>query len=244
VSAISISSQCEGALAGLATGPASSCLNADGILNIAVSNQNASVVSPFNTYLTGLCSATLCSNSTLSSVVTNLTSACSSDVQQLGITLPSNLVQLVQQYYPTVIDAACLKLSSNNTFCATQLLTNLQSVIGTISSSNIVSLLPSIVSGGKSIPSSVTCNDCTKEMYNIVAHSQPSLNATISQGFSSECGADFTNGASPTDVFEATGTATAAPKSAGFALGVSRNVVLGIAASSLTAVLSAFVVLA
>jgi len=177
-------------------------------------------------------------------VVTNLTSACSSDVQQFGITLPSNLVQLVQQYYPTVVDAVCLKLSSTETFCATQLLTNLQSAIGTISASNIVSLLPSVISGTKSVPSNVTCNDCTKEMYNVFAHSQPSLNSTISQSFSSECGADFTNGASPTGIFEATGTATATPKSAGSALGVSRNVVLGVAASSLTAVLSAFVVLA
>lgn len=247
-SAISISTQCSNALQSLALGPAAQCINANGIVNIGLSGTNNSIVTPFNAWLNGFCAATPCSNTTIQGFVTNLTSACSSDIAQFGISLPSDseLTSLVEQYYPTVIDAACLKLSTNNTFCATQLLTNLQSAVGTLSASNLISKIPTIVAGLGSVPTSVTCNDCTKEMYNVIAHQQPQLNSTIQGGFSGECGASFTDGTSPTDIFEATGTvtATSTSKSAGFVLPVSRSVVVGLAVSGLTAVFSGFFVLA
>lgn len=244
-SAISISTQCSNALQSLALGPAAQCINANAIVDIGLSGTNASIVTPFNTWLTGFCAATPCSNATIQGFVTNVTAACSSDISQFGIDLPSasELTSLIQQYYPTVIDAACLKLS-NSTFCTTQLLTNLQSVVGTLSASNIISKIPTLVAGLTSIPTSITCNDCTKEMYNVIVHQQPQLNSSIQSGFSGECGASFTDGTSPTGVFEATGTVTATAKSAGFVLPVSRSVVVGLAVSGLTAVFSGFFILA
>lgn len=105
----SISQSCQSTLAQLVTSSETTCLNAGSLVGLVVSTQNTSVVSTVNSWLTGLCSQTACSNQTLADVVSNVTSGCQSDLQSAGIQASaSELTSLVQQYYPTARKAACL----------------------------------------------------------------------------------------------------------------------------------------
>ena len=105
----SLSQSCQSTLAQLVTSSETTCLNAGSLVGLVVSTQNTSIVSTINSWLTGMCSQTACSNQTLADVVSNVTSGCQSDLQSAGIdTSASELTSLVQEYYPTARKAACL----------------------------------------------------------------------------------------------------------------------------------------
>ena len=106
----SISSQCQSTLASIITSSDASCLNAQSLLGLVATTNNASVVPTINTWLTGLCAKPACTNQTISNVVQNLTSGCSSDLSALGLgSIDANeLTALVESAYPTIRKVFCL----------------------------------------------------------------------------------------------------------------------------------------
>lgn len=239
-----ISNECQSTLTTLATSSDGACLNLAGLLPLALAGSNTSLVDPINTWLGGLCSVDACNNDTLSTIVTNITQGCATDLQPLGFD-PSagpSVVSDVQQWYPTVRQVACLKDGSANQLCVTQTLTNLQSSTGTLSISGIIALVPNLLGGGfANIPKNETCTNCLKESYNLISQMQPNpFNSDAQSAISNQCGADFINGSQPEGLTEtASGSSLAGQPGAAmkpFAVISSVMSVVGLA--------SAFIVLA
>ncbi|EPT02622.1 hypothetical protein FOMPIDRAFT_128132 [Fomitopsis schrenkii] len=243
--AVSLSQNCQSTLAQLVTSSETACLNAGSLVGLVVSTQNTSVVSTINSWITGLCSQTACSNQTLADVVSNVTSGCQSDLQSAGInTTASELTPLVQQYYPTARKAACLADTSNNkTLCVTEVLNNIQSQVGTITKDNAQEIASEIASGSITLGSNVTCTDCTKAVYNLVEQADPSVASTYNSTVASQCGASFTDGSEPSAITQTANQNTASNNTSG-ALSVSAAPIAAVAISSLVAASSVFALLA
>jgi hypothetical protein len=231
--------------------PDAACLNPSALLSLATgqSSGNNSIVDPVNNWLKGLCPLPPCTNSSLAAVVTNLTSGCRTELSSFGLSTDdaSQAVTVVQEIYPTVRQVACLQDTSANQLCVTELLTNIQSSVGTLSITNIVQIIPNIASGSVTIPKNVTCSDCVKQAYNIVNKDFPgSIPPQAASGLSSACGSSFTDGATPSEISESASTASAgsaSTKSGAMSL-FSVNSVIAAAVSTLVVVSSAFAVLA
>ncbi|CCM06262.1 uncharacterized protein FIBRA_08512 [Fibroporia radiculosa] len=246
VSAISISSQCQSALVSVVTSSESSCLNAEALAGLVVAGSNSSLISPLNSWLTGLCSQPECTNSTLASLVNSVSSGCSSDLQSLGITAnASRLTQLVQEAYPTVRQVVCLAdTSDGNTLCVTETLTNVQKYVGPITASNVQSIVSKALAGSlPDVPSNVTCTNCTRAALDIVNTNFPGLLSGGNSTISGQCGANFTSGAPPSSITQMANKAVASNTTSGAVFGASVPA-LGLAFSSLLVVFSAFAVLA
>ncbi|KAI0940592.1 hypothetical protein AcW1_003748 [Taiwanofungus camphoratus] len=250
VSAQSLSSQCQATLAQLVTSPETKCLNAQSLVGIVVSGSNTSVISPVNSWLTGLCAQPACTNETLAAVVGNITNGCSSDLQSYGFSSgnSSELTSLVQTAYPTARQVACLADTSNSkTLCVTETLNNLQPYTGTLTPSKVESLVSQIASGNvPNVPSNVTCTDCTKAALNIVNQNLPGvISSGTNSSITGQCGNSFVDGAQPSTITQTANTAIASSSSNGASsLAVSMSSVLGITLSSLLAVSSALAILA
>ncbi|THH07016.1 hypothetical protein EW145_g3666 [Phellinidium pouzarii] len=251
--ALSLSQGCQSTLVNLALSSEASCLNVAGLAPLVTASSNTSLVGPVNNWLAGACAQDLCSNQSLSDIVTNITSGCSSDLSPLGFSNSStpDVISVVQQGYPTVREIACLKETSNNTLCVTDLLTDLQNEDGTLSLNTIFATLPQLVVGGASdVPSYIKCSDCVKQAYNVLKTNDPSIasQSNVTSALTSQCGASFLDGTTPSDVAEGTGAAapTASSASAASSAGVfvSREALAGVALSSLAAVFSVFFTLA
>jgi len=247
VSAQSISSGCKTSLTNILASPDASCLNPSALISLATAGNDTSVVDPINNWLNGLCAQPACSNATLSAVVTNITTGCSTELSAAGLSTsdPSSIISVVQEAYPTVRQVVCLKDTSANALCITELLTDIQNSVGTLSISNIITIIPNIVSGSSTIPKNVTCNDCTKQAYNVVNKNFPGLiSSSDATGLSTACGASFTDGASPSEISEIASTSTGTGSSKGGAASLFPiNSLMAIAVSGLVVVSSAFFVL-
>ncbi|KAH9895000.1 hypothetical protein C8Q73DRAFT_692621 [Cubamyces lactineus] len=252
-SAQSLSSQCQTTLASIVGNKDASCLNPSALVSLAISNSNTSIVPTINTWLTGLCSRPACSNDTISEVVHSVASGCSSDLSSLGLgdVNGDELTSLVQMIYPTVREVVCLSdTNNNNTLCLTETLDNLEPYTGPLTASNIESLVSKIVDGSvPSLPSNVTCTDCTKAAYNIVQKNYGDLVDGYAGSISSTCGASFTDGATPATVSEAADTqveqsTTTANAAAGSFAPIALGPIFGVAATTLFTAASAFFVLA
>lgn len=108
-----LSTQCQAALATIVGNSDASCLNAQALIGLVVSTSsttNTSIIPTVNTWLTGMCSRPACTNATLATVVSSVTSGCSTELGQLGLSDvdSSSLTALVQSAYPTVRQVACL----------------------------------------------------------------------------------------------------------------------------------------
>lgn len=211
-SGLDVSAQCQSTLLNISSSSEGQCLNAAGLVSVFLTSSNTSAVGPVQNWLTGLCSKDPCTNQTLAALVSNITQGCSSDLSSLGINgNASSITASVQQYYPVVREIACLKeyvfpgarlftadcpginiLPSNNAsqLCLIEELYNIQNNTGTLTPDDIYSsqlILPILT-----LPQNVTCNNCTKEAYNIINTKYPQditshTNSTISK----QCGADF-----------------------------------------------------
>ena len=74
----------------------------------------------------------------------------------------------------------------------TELLTDIQSQVGTITKDNVQEIVSEIAEGSITLGSNVTCTDCTKAMYNLVDQADPSIASTYNSTVVSQCGASFT----------------------------------------------------
>ncbi|KAI0790646.1 hypothetical protein C8Q75DRAFT_96038 [Abortiporus biennis] len=207
VQAITVSDQCQSTLTQLVLSPSSQCLNAQALIGLATTSADASLVGPINNWLTGLCSQAACSNDTLSAIVTNITSGCSSDLQSAGVGTVNTqqLIPIVQQAYPTVRKIACLTDTQNSKgLCVTETLTSLEGQVGTLSTNAIQSLAQQISQGNlPNVSSSTICTDCTKAAYNIINTDYPSLiNSNANSSVAQTCGSSFTDGSNPSTVVQ------------------------------------------
>ncbi|PSR79645.1 hypothetical protein PHLCEN_2v6946 [Hermanssonia centrifuga] len=129
--------------------------------------------------------------------------------------------------------------------CVTEALDNIQAVTGTLTSTELETLVSQGSQGSApNLPNNVTCSDCTKQAYNLIQSGFPGVVTTDMQNeVSQTCGASFIDGSSPSDVSETANTATQADTTSNGspAQGMS---VFGVALSSLFAASSAFALLA
>lgn len=246
---LNISSGCESTLAGIAASPDATCINAAGLVaSFATVNGDTSLITPLSSWLDGLCSQDACSNSTLSSIVTNITTGCSSDLSGLGFSTDDTqvVISAVQQYYPTVRSLVCLQNSTSHNLCITDALTTVQSSLGTTLSENgLESLVTGFVSGStnlsSALPPSLICSDCTKAAVQLINTDQPGLiPSDATDYFNQQCGSNFTSGSMPSTVAEtAKGEGLASQNSGAIASFPVKSLV-----GSLSVLASAFVILA
>lgn len=228
---INLSASCTKALTTIATNAdANACLTPSPLLPI-LTDSSASVVDPINNWLTSLCAAPSCSNDTIAAIVTNATTGCATDLAAIGYTAESTpaVSALIQQYYPTVRNVVCLK--DGNTNCVTQTLTNIQGVLGPLSIQNVLALVAADTN--VTLPANISCTNCLKAAYNAVNTEIPGLFTTDS--VQNECGASFTDGATPAGISETASTKTAASQtkdSGALMLGVSSATLLMIISSA------------
>jgi len=201
----SVSPGCRSALTGFMASPDAACLNPSALLSFAINPPTTSIVGTIGNWMTGICSSAPCSNQTLASVITNITNGCSAEystaVGSHQITVPQ-VIQMVQEYYPVVREVACLKDSKSNQLCVVESLQDIQGLVGNLSPSNVNNIIPQVTSM-TSIPTNLLCTDCSKEAYNIVAMDLPGLVSQVNLPslLGGVCGANFTDGSTPPDVF-------------------------------------------
>ncbi|OBZ68312.1 hypothetical protein A0H81_11810 [Grifola frondosa] len=228
-SAQTISSQCQSALTTVVGSSDATCLNAQALI--------------------GMFLQPACTNATLAAIVTNVTAGCSTELSSLGLSNASagEITTIIQTAYPTVRQIACLSDSSTNTLCVTETLNNIQTYTGNLSISNIEAIASQAANGTfPSVPSNVTCTDCTKQALNIFKQDFPDLlTSSVQSTISSTCGASFTDGAEPSTVTElaSNSTATSTGTSNG-ASAISVGPIVAVGITSLLAVTSAFALLA
>lgn len=124
ISLSGLSSSCQSTLTSIVISPASSCLNAQGLVAIATTSANASLIGPLNSWLSGMCGQPACSNTTLTDIVSNVTSGCASDLSNLGATgfTPQSISDVLVAAYPALREAACLTECVYGSFRARMLL--------------------------------------------------------------------------------------------------------------------------
>jgi len=201
--AATISSQCQTTLVTIAGSPDAQCINASGLSGLFLSGSGSSIVPTVDSWLKGLCSVGSCSNATLATLVSNITSGCGTELTSLiGSSSSSQLTSIVQQAYPTVRQIVCLEDTSNgDELCVTETLTNVQNVTGTLTVNEVSTLLSDLVGGGgPNLPSNITCTSCTKAAYTIANKDFPDLISSEKTAIEQTCGTAFTDGSYPSGI--------------------------------------------
>ncbi|TDL24252.1 hypothetical protein BD410DRAFT_767437 [Rickenella mellea] len=246
-----ISAQCQNALLGVVGSPDAACLNIAGITSIITLSPNSSLVDPVTNWLSGLCSVAPCSNQTLQTIVTNITTGCPDDLSSLGLasTDSSSVAQTVETAYPILRNIGCLKDTTTNTLCVTSTLNAAQNASGTtLTLANVLTVLTQLVTGSSTFTKEVTCTNCIKAAYNILKQDDPAL-ATATQvtaAFSTTCGASFLDGQTPSGIVQlsgASGSGTSNTKNGAVSL-FSGPAWTGVVISALAAVSAGFMILA
>jgi len=200
VHSLSLSQGCESAVEGLLTSPDAACLNPSALLSFVLGSDAGSIPSTVNSWLTGICSTGSCTNDSISSVVTNVASACSSELSSLGISTSDvqSAIAIAQDVYPTVREVACLQDDSTSQLCVVETLNNLESVVGqvNITDLNVLNLFSVFANNVES----VACTDCMKESFSIAKSNFPSLVSQAEPDAQALCGASFVDGSLPTTV--------------------------------------------
>ncbi|KAJ3565281.1 hypothetical protein NP233_g7730 [Leucocoprinus birnbaumii] len=239
---LQLSQSCMNAFTGIiGNSDANACLNPTALLPLATSN-DTSIVGPITNWTQSVCSASPCSNQTLSTIVSSIVNGCQAEIAGISgssvdpTTLASQITPLVQQYYPTVRQIVCL--SDNNNNCLVSTLTNLQAITGPLSLSNIASAV--MLGNVPSIPNNITCSDCTKAAYNILRTNVPSIVSDASGDLQQTCGANFTDGVTPAGI---TDNAADTTGSSGQGNGAMTLVSSGLGVSALTVLSAVFALL-
>ncbi|KAJ7680451.1 hypothetical protein DFH06DRAFT_1163081 [Mycena polygramma] len=245
VSAVSLSSACQSALTQIAVNPdANACLSSSSLASLALATNDSSIITPVDNWLKSMCALPPCSNSTLSAVVTNITTGCSAELSASGSSgaTASTILPLVEQYYATVRKVVCLTDSGTN--CITQTLTNIQSMLGTLSIGNIGGVIGNAITSNASLPANISCSNCVKEAYNVLNGDFPSTAASLSSDLNSECGSSFTDGTTPTGIVETATTSGAAKDNSAKAMLMTPGALAGLSASVLVVASSLWAFLA
>jgi hypothetical protein len=85
--------------------------------------------------------------------------------------------------------------TSDNQLCAVDQLYSIQNKTGTVSVDNLTPILPQLLTAGLPVyglPQNLSCNNCTKEAYNIVLVNDPqAITSSANSSISGQCGASF-----------------------------------------------------
>lgn len=235
----SLSSSCQTAVTGILTGPASTCLGVGGLMSVAMTPANESFVAPINNWLTSTCSQPACTNATIDSLITNVTTGCSTDLSTAGVTssdIESVKTQL-ENLYPIGREIACLQDKSNaNAYCVTTTLKAIESYIGQPLSLNTISAIaPKLAASGGEVPKDLVCTSCVQAAYGILKpYMSNSDIQSVDSYFSGVCGSTFTNGTTPTNIIQTASTATAGSSTAsGGAMSLNTGVLGSVVAAML-----------
>jgi hypothetical protein len=203
VHSFSLSQGCQNSLEGLLTSPDAACLNPSALLSFAVGNNAGNIQAAISTWLTGICSSGACTNQSIANVMTNLTSGCSNELSEFGISvssIQSEAISIAQQVYPTVRQVACLKDDSQNQFCALETINNLQTVIGNITDLTVLNLFMDAEKLFANGVQNVACTDCMKESFSVAKSNFPSIVADAEPEAQALCGASFLDGNLPSTI--------------------------------------------
>jgi hypothetical protein len=197
-----LTAECRDAVTGLVSGSElSQCLQVNNLLPI-LNNGDTSVIPNINDYLTGLCSADACNQTTIDNATELVTTACATDLSRFGVT--EDVVRFVMNAYPTAREVACLSTndtelvnangtsmtsnssSNSSTFCPTALLYKAQDYLGAnFTNSYIDSLILGAnatayqqilaVPRNGSLLTEFGCNDCVAAGLEVVIRDYPQL---------------------------------------------------------------------
>ncbi|KAJ7072215.1 hypothetical protein C8F01DRAFT_1243288 [Mycena amicta] len=210
-----LSPSCQNALTSVATNTdANACLGVSALTS-AFLQVNSSFIPQVENLVNTLCAAQPCSNTTLSAVVANITNGCSTELSAAGSSdsTTATVTGLVQQYYSVARQIVCLKDNdASGTNCLVQTLNNIQSTYGQLSISSFQSTLSNI-EATTSLPTNITCTTCLKQALNLIDENFPSTGATLKSDVE-QCGSNFTDGASPTNIVETAASTSAGSNSA------------------------------
>lgn len=215
VHSITLSQGCQSAIEGLLTSPDAACFNPSALLSAVLGSNSGSITNTVNTWLTGICSAGSCTNDSIASVVTDVTSGCSTELASLGISVSnvqSDVISAVQAAYPTVREIACTQDDTTNQLCVVETLNNLEAAVGQVNVTdlNILNLFSTLANDAESI----ACTDCMKESFSIAKSNFPSLVSQAEPDAEALCGASFVDGTLPTTVSQTANDAVFSASSA------------------------------
>ncbi|EJD42691.1 hypothetical protein AURDEDRAFT_114934 [Auricularia subglabra TFB-10046 SS5] len=186
---------------------ANDCLDVSGLVNIVVADSKTSLVTPINNWLTSFCGAPNCSADTISAVVANVTQACASDFEKLGVTSDQVSVVLpyIQQYFGTAKEILCLADTTQDQFCFTEYATSLQDALG--APLTVETVKGSLDSLELKIPKNATCVECTQGILVKLQSTELAQLVDLKQPVADQCGADFAAvTALPSNVIVGTGS--------------------------------------
>ncbi|OCF32671.1 hypothetical protein I316_05592 [Kwoniella heveanensis BCC8398] len=199
-----------------------------------------SILEPIENYLDTFCASEACSNETIANATQSVLQGCGSDLTNFGVT--NRTVEWAMAQYPLARDLLCLKTtdpftadnatvsanttsasstnsSSNGTFCATSLLTELQSYLGT--NLTVTSIITDALGGNatalqtiKSIPPSALCNDCVFAAISLVEEQYPQLgnvsigNTTLNGFLEGTCNSTSSSNSTSSETYEITTNGT------------------------------------
>lgn len=215
-----LSSSCQAAAGSLLSSEFGSCANIIGL--VSVIGSKGSVVPSLNTWISGICTSSPCSDSTLSTAQSSINTGCSDDVTK-GTASAVSLTTIVGNYKP-IRNMLCTQYVSNGTYCVPGILTDIQNASGkNISVTEVQGLLTQGSSALQTmlgnIPSGTYCTDCGKAIFieaSQIKANGTSTNATAASGsLGSQCGASFVDGNLPSTV--RIGSAASSAKNSGVA---------------------------
>lgn len=203
-----LSTECQAAAGGLLSSDFSSCANIIGL--VSVLGATGSVLSPLESWISGICSSSPCSSSTLSTASSSINSGCSGDVSK---NVPSAIaLNTVINNYQAVRNMICTQYSGNSTFCVPYVLGNIQTATGKMITLGEVQGLVTSGLGSLSlsnVPSGTYCNDCGHAIFTqsaaISVSTSSANNLTVastgaSSSLTTTCGAGFGDGKIPSAV--------------------------------------------
>lgn len=119
-----MSPACQAAAGAIATSDFGTCANVMGL--IPTLGSAGSVLAPLNTWVDSICSTSPCSNATVSSALSKITTGCEADLQK-GVTGAVAISSIIRNYSP-IHDSLCLQ-DANKARCANSLLLSVEKSI-------------------------------------------------------------------------------------------------------------------
>ncbi|KAF8595701.1 hypothetical protein BDV93DRAFT_611287 [Ceratobasidium sp. AG-I] len=216
-----LSDSCNKALGQLVIGPAATCLNTVGLINVLTTPSTQSWVEPFDKYLTTTCSQPACTLDTISTAISGLKDGCSGDLAAKGWSADdvASMMTSWKNYYPPTRQVMCLRDTadmSGQKLCITTTLSNQEAMLGQpLNIGTLVANLPTILhSHSINIPKNISCTACTQGAYTLARPNLPSAESVQAWDnfWVNQCGENFISGTLPTSIAQTANETTATPE--------------------------------
>ncbi|KAG8723868.1 hypothetical protein FRC09_001447 [Ceratobasidium sp. 395] len=203
---LGLSSSCQNALNDTANGPAGTCLNVRGFVDIYTETQGSeSLISPVDSWLSSICSQPACTNATIDAVISNFSAGCRTDLVQENVMddQVQTIVGYIKTYYPVAREVVCLKDSNaSGQFCVSDGLKRLENQIGApLTPNNLRNPIYSSLTLNSIMKKNVICTDCMKAGWNMVKpYTDSTDRAEIDSELDGVCGSGFANSPAPASI--------------------------------------------